>query len=80
MDSIPGMVAKIQIVDTNYKPMVERANKYFDDLFRGTEWKFLGALIEPHSFSQAFGGEPDEPEKWVGEFYGLVELHEPKDE
>jgi len=80
MDNIPGMVAKVQIIDTHYLGMVDRARSHFESLFRGADWKFLGALIEPNSYSQAFNASPDEPETWVGEFYGLIELHDPKDE
>lgn len=76
MNSLPGMVAKVQLLDTTYHGMAERAREYFDKLFVGLSWEYVGALIEPYSYSEAFGSPEDEPERWVGEFYAMVPIPE----
>lgn len=72
MNNIPGMVAKLQIISVEYSEMVQRAETYFERLFQNQDWVWLGALIEPYSYSEVMNAQPDEPEKWIGEFYAMV--------
>lgn len=67
-----GMVAQVVAVGFTYAELRSTAQEYFESLFEDVEWEWLGSMMQPYSYSQAFADNEDRPEQWIGTFFAKV--------
>lgn len=70
-----GMVARVTVQGFTYTELFSVAEEYFDSFFSDMGWEWMGSMMQPHTFSEAFADDNDRPEQWVGTFYAKAVPH-----
>lgn len=67
----PANIVRLEVSGGHYGNLVEQAQAQFDRFFKDCPWKFLGAKIEPQTWSNSFEDSGDVL-VWKGEFYAVA--------